>query len=165
MTTQASDRDHARQPNLFTDDYLLYLLARASHIVSGEFHDRLKNLGVSVPQWRVLAVLSGCESATIGELARKCLHKQPTLTRIVDRLERQGLVTRVAGSRDRRQIAVSLTEDGRRRSADLVAAAKTHEQSLFAAHPDRDIEALKATLLDFIHVHQVENTADQPHVG
>ena len=43
----------------FVDDYLLSLLARASFVVSSEFHDRLRARGVSVPVWRVLATLSG----------------------------------------------------------------------------------------------------------
>src|SRR5690606_15491283 len=41
----------------FVDDYLSYLLARASHQVSRAFHAQLKPYGLSVPQWRVLATL------------------------------------------------------------------------------------------------------------
>ena len=53
----------------FARNYLAYLLARASFIVSGEFHATLKNWGLSVPEWRVLACLMDVEGLTVGELA------------------------------------------------------------------------------------------------
>ncbi|MFC7542899.1 hypothetical protein ACFQU2_30300 [Siccirubricoccus deserti] len=43
----------------FIDDYLLYLMARASHVVSDEFHEQLRRRRISVPVWRVLASLVG----------------------------------------------------------------------------------------------------------
>ena len=57
----------------FVDNYLLYLLARASNEVSAQFHARLKSHGLHVPEWRVLASLSDGDGMTVGELAdRRC---------------------------------------------------------------------------------------------
>ena len=57
----------------FVNDYLLYLLARASSEVSAQFHQRLKTHGLQVAEWRVLASLSDGDGMTIGELAARAL--------------------------------------------------------------------------------------------
>jgi len=119
----------------FVDDYLLSLLARASHVVSSEFHDRLRARGVSVPVWRVLATLSGGPE-TVTALAEACLLQQPTMTKVLDRMERDGLVRRQHDERDRRLVRVSLTPRGEAMAGELLAAARAHEAEVIARHPD-----------------------------
>jgi MarR family transcriptional regulator, organic hydroperoxide resistance regulator len=130
----------------FVDDYLLYLLARASHAASAEFHALLAGRGVPVPVWRVLASLSGAGAMTVGELARTVLSKQPTLTKVVDRLQASGLVARSGTANDRRQVLVSLTPAGARLVADLLDAAKAHEAALLRQLPPGEVASLKAAL-------------------
>ncbi len=119
----------------FVDDYLLSLLARASHVVSAEFHDRLRARGISVPVWRVLATLSGGPE-TVTMLAEACLLQQPTMTKVLDRMERDGLVTRQQDARDRRLVRVHLSPKGEALLNDLLAAARAHEAEVLARHPD-----------------------------
>lgn len=119
----------------FVDDYLLSLLARASHVVSSEFHDRLRGRGVSVPIWRVLAALSGGPE-TVTVLAEACLLQQPTMTKVLDRMERGGLVTRQQDARDRRLVRVHLGPKGEAMLDDLLSAARAHEAEVVARHPD-----------------------------
>src|SRR5947207_15672474 len=87
----------------FARSYLAYLLARASFIVSGEFHALLKNWQLSVPEWRVLACLMDVEGLSVGELAAMALMKQPALTKVLDRMERDQLLTRGSTTGDRRR--------------------------------------------------------------
>lgn len=119
----------------FVDDYLLSLLARASYVVSSEFHERLRARSVSVPVWRVLATLSG-GAETVTALAEACLLQQPTMTKVLDRMERDGLVRRQQDGRDRRLVRVSLTPRGEGMVGDLLAAARAHEAEVVARHPD-----------------------------
>jgi len=119
----------------FVDDYLLSLLARASHVISAEFHDRLRARGISVPVWRVLATLSaGPETVTM--LAEACLLQQPTMTKVLDRMERDGLVTRQQDVRDRRLVRVHLAPKGEAMLDELLSAARAHESEVVARHPD-----------------------------
>ena len=67
----------------FVDDYLAYLLARASHLISSEFHAVVEASGLSLMEWRVMASLSGKDSLSINELASIVLAKQPTVTKLV----------------------------------------------------------------------------------
>ncbi|WP_170979646.1 MarR family winged helix-turn-helix transcriptional regulator [Roseomonas sp. HF4] len=119
----------------FVDDYLLSLLARASFVVSSEFHERLRARGVSVPVWRVLATLSG-GAETVTALAEACLLQQPTMTKVLDRMERDGLVKRAQDRRDRRLVRIHLAPRGEAMVGDLLAAARAHEAEVVARHPD-----------------------------
>lgn len=120
----------------FVDDYLLSLLARASHSVSSEFHQRLRARGVTVPIWRVLATLSGGEGETVSTLAEACLLQQPTMTKVLDRMERDGLVRRRTDAADRRLVRVVPTARGEAIVADLLSAARQHEAEILARHPE-----------------------------
>lgn len=120
----------------FVDDYLLSLLARASHVISSEFHARLRARGVSVPVWRVLASLSGSAGETVSTLASACLLLQPTMTKVLDRMERDGLVRRRQDMADRRLVRIHLTPRGEAMVADLLHAARQHEAEIVARHPE-----------------------------
>ena len=132
--------------NRFVDDYLLYLLARASHLISAEFHEQLRRRGISVPVWRVLASLVGSSGETVTGLAESCLLQQPTMTKLLDRMVRDGLVKRTQDTNDRRVVRVSLTTRGEVMAADLVQAAKQHEAEVLARHPEAEAMAIKALL-------------------
>src|SRR3954468_11661905 len=108
----------------FVDDYLLYLLARASHLISAEFHEQLRRRGISVPVWRVLASLVGSAGETVTGLAETCLLQQPTMTKLLDRMVRDGLVKRTQDSRDRRVVRIALTPRGETMVGELVVIAR-----------------------------------------
>src|SRR5919112_4788721 len=122
----------------FIDDYLLYLLARASHLISAEFHEQLRRRGISVPVWRVLASLVGSAGETVTGLAEACLLQQPTMTKLLDRMVRDGLVKRTQDTRDRRVVRVALTPRGEALAQELTAAARQHEAEVLARHPDAE---------------------------
>lgn len=137
-------------PPRFIDDYLSYLLARASHLVSRQFHAQLKPRGMPVPVWRVLSTLSDGDGLPVTELAKITLFKQPTLTKVIDRMSKQGLVERRASERDRRKVLVFITAKGRGQIADLLSRAKQHEREVLAGLSDADVNALKAALHNLI---------------
>jgi DNA-binding MarR family transcriptional regulator len=128
-------------PPPFVEDYLLALLARASHAASAEFHARLKARGVAVPAWRVLASLAG-QPRPVGELARICLMQQPTMSKLLDRMAADGLVRRARAGRETR---IALTDQGQALSDSLIAEARAHEAALLARHAEA-APALKALL-------------------
>ena len=135
----------------FVDGYLLYLLARVSHVLSGEFHQQLRRRGVGVPVWRVLASLSGSKGETVTGLAEVCLLQQPTMTKLLDRMVRDGLVTRSQDARDRRVVRVALTVKGEGLAEELIRAARQHEVSVLARFPEietTDVKSLLRTILE-----------------
>jgi DNA-binding MarR family transcriptional regulator len=142
--------DHGEASRRFIDDYLSYLLARASHLVSRQFHAQLKPRGMPVPVWRVLSTLSDGDGLPVTELAKITLFKQPTLTKVIDRMSKQGLVERRPSDRDRRKVLVFITAKGRAAVADLLVRAKQHEREVLTGLTEADVDALKAALHNLI---------------
>jgi DNA-binding MarR family transcriptional regulator len=69
--------------------------------------------GLSLAQYRVLAPLVQHRSLRVGQLAEEACIRGPTATRILDGLTRSALVRRQHSQRDRREVRISLTPEGR----------------------------------------------------
>lgn len=145
----------------FAQDYLAYLLARASHLVSGEFHQVVEASGLSPLEWRVLASLSGNPPLRISALAAMVLAKQPTVTKLVDRMAAAGWVHRGQDAHDRRQCLVHLTAAGQHKVAPLLAVAREHEQRVLQQLGDTSARELKQALEALI----VQLAPDTPSCG
>ena len=76
--------------------------------------------GLPLHEFEVLLLLDGAPDGRLrmSELADRALLSQSGLTRLVDRLERAGLVERLRCAADRRGLYASLTDEGRRRFAE-----------------------------------------------
>ena len=135
----------------FIDGYLSYLLSRASHVVYREFHATVHAAGLSSLEWRVLATLSDGDGLTIGDLAREVLTQQPTLTKLVQRMEKSGWVHRGADPLDARRTLVFETAQGQSAVASLLKQAKKHEAQLMSGFSARDVKALKKILRTLIN--------------
>src|SRR4249920_327103 len=114
-------------PHRFVDDYLPAMLAQASHLISSEFHKVARQHGFSVSEWRVMATLAGGDPLSIGRLAQVAVMKQPTVTRMLDRMAAKGHVERLPHDSDRRITLVRITGQGERTVAHLMGLAREHE--------------------------------------
>lgn len=145
---------HASEKLPFVDDYLAALLAQASRLISTEFHAVVQASGFSVTEWRILATLTGSEGMSIGGLAQVSVSKQPTVTRLLDRMEAKGYVERFAHDSDRRITMVRITPEGLTIVADLIRQAKEHEQRVLEPFGLKRAEDLKNTLRRMIELHR-----------
>jgi MarR family transcriptional regulator, organic hydroperoxide resistance regulator len=75
---------------------------------------RLAELGLHPGAELLLAEVAGHEGIALGELAQRLAVKPPSVTKVVGRLERAGLVTRLADPEDGRVQRVELTAAGRK---------------------------------------------------
>ena len=139
----------------FVDDYLPALLAQASRLISTEFHAVVQAAGFSVTEWRILATLTGKSGLSIGGLAQITVSKQPTVTRLLDRMEAKGYVERFAHDTDRRITMVRITPAGQTIVADLIREAKEHELRVLQPFGLKRAEALKVTLRRIIELHRL----------
>jgi DNA-binding MarR family transcriptional regulator len=138
----------------FVDDYLPALLAQASHLISGEFHRIARSKGFTVSEWRVLATLAGAESMSIGSLARLTVMKQPTLTRVLDRMEGRGHIHRTPHDKDRRITLISISPAGEQLVGGLIEQALVHERRVLEPFGLARSAELKATLKQMIEMHK-----------
>jgi DNA-binding MarR family transcriptional regulator len=130
----------------FAESYLSYLLARASHSVAGGFHAKLKTWKLSVPEYRVLLCLAGADGLGVGDLAAMAMMAQPRMTKVLDRMQRQGLLGRHSDKSDRRRVLIHLTAAGRARAAPVLRAAKAHEARLLAPFSTEERAVIKRAL-------------------
>jgi len=118
-------------------------LAQLSFAVHGVLESRAADLDLSVTQARLLGVLRD-RLPTMNELARLLGLDKSSVTGLVDRAERRGLVARVPSTEDKRSVLVKLTDEGR----DLVASAAggfaAEVSALLEVLPASDREALAA---------------------
>ena len=135
-------------PGDFLDSYLPYLLRQADQTLSAAFYDELASRGVQRSEWRVLAVLHERGSMSMRELTHVALSPQPTVTHAVSRLEKRGLVHRMAGTDDKRQRFVSTTVDGDDLTASLIRAASKLEADVLTTAGAGDVAALITGLTD-----------------
>jgi DNA-binding MarR family transcriptional regulator len=159
MQTHSSSKDTEDRadpqggPVAFIDDYVAYLLAQASHLISHEFHRVVRQAGLSVLEWRVLATLCEGDARSVGEVATIILVPQSTLTRLADRMVAQELLARVQDEDDRRITRLQVTAKGRRIATRLVVEARRHEDAVLAPLGAPDAAALKKTLRLLIRLH------------
>ena len=92
---------------------LVHPVHRATHRI-GLYLDDLRERGLTQGEAHILALLAHSGRANVAELHRGLAHKRSTLTSILDRLARRGLITRAVGETDRRTFVVRPTAKGRK---------------------------------------------------
>lgn len=142
----------AQPPERFVDNYLAYLLARTSQLVSQEFQQALEQRQVPTMHWRVLVTLND-GPMHLTDLAKIVLEKQPTMSKIIDRMEKLALVQRQTGVADRRSTLVSITAEGRRMVKPLIRLARKHEQEVLAPLGEDNARVLLEVLRKLIAMH------------
>jgi len=130
----------------FVDDYLPALLAQAAQVIAAEFHAVVQAHGLSQLEWRILATLAGGGPLTVGSLAQKSVSKQPTVTRLLDRMEQSGHVERLVCPGDRRVTLVQMTRSGNKMMSTLIREARDHEATVLAPLGPNGSRALKDVL-------------------
>lgn len=95
-------------------------------------------------QYNVLRILRGAlpDGLPTLEIADRMVERTPGITRLIDRLEAKGLVTRTRSETDRRQVFCRLTPAGSRLLAGLDQPVEAHAEQLMAGLDDRQVRQL-----------------------
>ena len=107
------------------ENQLCFRLYAASRLVTQAYRPFLEELGITYPQYLVLLVLWEQDAQPVNDLARRLHLETNTVTPLLQRMEKEGLVTRKRGKEDGRQVIVSLTARSREmedRAAGIPAA-------------------------------------------
>lgn len=90
----------------------LDLLRTADMLTRGAF-EVLKAEDLSLTQYNVLRILRGSpQGLPCGEIASRMITRDPDVTRLLDRMEKRGLISRARESRDRRMVLARITPEG-----------------------------------------------------
>jgi DNA-binding MarR family transcriptional regulator len=107
-------------------------LLRTTDMLSRGLVRILKAVDVSATQYNVLRILRGSPAGLpCGEIGNRMITRDPDVTRLLDRLERRGLISRCRETEDRRTVMARITPDGLKLLARLDAPVQaTHRQQL-----------------------------------
>ncbi len=128
------------------DDFTPYLLYRVVNRLNNRLLARLKAIDISPSQWRVLSVLRSHGTLTIGKVVEHTLMEQPTVSRVIDQLEKDDLAHRRTAAGDSRMIEVYLTTSGGEAFDKILPAARRHEKIAMEGFTAREIATLKGYL-------------------
>ena len=92
---------------------ICFRLYSASRLVTQTYKPFLDKLGITYPQYLVLMVLWETDNQPVNDIAHKLLLETNTVTPLIQRMEKMGLVIRTKGIVDTRQRIVSLTKEGK----------------------------------------------------
>lgn len=99
--------------SLALEDQVIVALRRITRAIDLHSRGLLHEYGLTAPQLAALKAIGELQPVTISGVARAIHLSQATLTGIVSRLEKRGLVTRMRSGVDRRSVEVQLTDAGR----------------------------------------------------
>jgi DNA-binding MarR family transcriptional regulator len=108
-------------------------IVQTSEFLQRGFAELFKAHDLSLTQYNVLRILRGVgpEGATCGDVAGNLIQHDPDVTRLLDRLDRRGLIERARDTKDRRVVRTRITEAGLAVLAELDAPVEAlHKQQL-----------------------------------
>jgi DNA-binding MarR family transcriptional regulator len=142
----AAPQPDAPPAPLQLDRYLPYLINRVGVSLAARFSAALRDAGIALQDWRVLAALRERDGQRLTELAQRTSIEVSTLSRMVGSLETNGLVSRSRDSGDARAITIRLTAQGEQITGTLTPAAQQLESAALAGLSDTEIAQLKSLL-------------------
>ncbi len=128
------------------DSYLPYLLNRAGARIAASFSAEVRPLGATLQMWRVLAALRERDGRRMGDLSETTSIEVSTLTRLVDAMEKKGLVARRRDAGDARAVALHVTPAGRRLTRRLLPIAERYERLALDGFSAAETRAVKTAL-------------------
>ncbi|WP_051379138.1 MarR family winged helix-turn-helix transcriptional regulator [Derxia gummosa] len=122
------------------------LLTRCFQAFERISNANVRRLGLTGPQFDILATLGNTDGMTFRELGERTLITKGTLTGVVDRLEARALVSRCANESDGRSTRVKLTAEGQALFERVFPEQLAHCSSAFDAHGCEELADLNDRL-------------------
>ena len=94
------------------DNQLCFRLYTASRLITQAYHPLLSEYGLTYPQYLVLLVLWEKDAQPVNDIAKRLMLETNTVTPLLKRMEAEGVLTRTQGTKDARQMIVTLTKKG-----------------------------------------------------
>lgn len=140
-------------PQLKLDNQLCFRLYTAARLVTSSYTPYFRKFGITYAQYLVLMILWEKDNRIISEITEKLCLETNTVTPLLQRMEKQGLIVRQTSQIDSRQRIISLTKAGKQLEEEIKDVPNCMASNIVGQ--GMDVEELKAmtTLLDhFIEI-------------
>lgn len=96
------------------EEELLVSLLRTTDVLQERFEQMIRPFNISMTQYNVLRILRGAEpdGRTCGEIGERMIAREPDVTRLLERMDKAGLIKRTRDSADRRVVFTRITSGG-----------------------------------------------------
>ncbi|MEI8390110.1 MAG: MarR family transcriptional regulator [bacterium] len=141
-----------------TEDCMSYVMGKTvqsiKNLIFREFKSR--NFNITPEQWAVMSYLHKEDGLYQKQIADFLFKDKPTVTRILDILEKRNLIIRISDEKDRRKFKIYLTQDGKDTVVQLLPVAKEVQHKIKEKITAEEIEILK-TILNKIYLNSTGN--------
>jgi DNA-binding MarR family transcriptional regulator len=132
---------------LILEEFLPYRLSVLSHTISTNIARVYeKRFGVSIPEWRVIAILGRFPGLSAVEVADRTLMDKVAVSRAVTKLIKSGRIDRQFADADRRRSILNLSEEGRKVHDEIAPLALQFERELLQDISEEDYETYNSIL-------------------
>ncbi len=128
------------------DRHIFYLFGQIYGKRDQQLAKSLRAFRLSVPQWRVLGALIDLGTCTINRLSDLTVVDRTTLSRTLDRMEKNGLVARKRVAADKRSYEIRLTARGRAMLRRIWPVMSYHNARAIAGLSERELAVLRAII-------------------
>ena len=131
----------AMKDELILEDFLPYRMSVLSHTISttiARVYDKRFNL--SIPEWRVIAILGRFPGLSAVEVAERTMMDKVAVSRAVTKLVKNGRIDRQFADTDRRRSILNLSDEGRKVHDDIAPLALQFERDLLHGISKEDCE-------------------------
>ena len=134
----------AETGNASFESFMPYLIAKLAWALNADLIEKLRQEGINIARWRILAVLAMGDGITISEIIDRAMMQQSALSRVLMTMEEEEYVRRVPRRDDGRYVDVFLTERGRDLFNSLDSVVRQRQNRLLKGFSPQETEAALA---------------------
>ena len=131
---------------LVLDEFAPYRIVALGHAVSGRLARAYRDENITIPEWRVLAVIGEADRVAARDVVRRTPMDKMTVSRAVTSLEQKSFVSRAPDESDRRVSMLSLSPEGRKVFDRVSALALAYEDDLLSTLEPDEAAAFRLAL-------------------
>jgi DNA-binding MarR family transcriptional regulator len=151
-----------RSESFAARDCVGYLISRVQSLMRPQIEAAFDKQDLTFSQWRVLMCLRDRLANTCADISRELSHDSGSLTRLVDQLDRRGLIRRTRDRKDRRVVTLALTPAGRAAINAVLPNVVAHFNDLLGGFSAREVKTLTSLLTRLlVRAAEIENAAGE----
>lgn len=127
-----------------TEEKVALSILRTAEVVMQRAIQVLKPFDLTATQYNVLRILRGSEKTGLScsQIAERMIHRDPDITRLLDRLENRGLIRRERDTQDRRVVVTYIAAPGLVLLKKIDPEVQAHHQHQFEQFSEQDLQQL-----------------------
>lgn len=128
------------------DDCIAFITCKGAKDLADSLEKRLNHYNITRSQWIALYYIKNNNMITQKQLADKMSLKEPSVVRLLDKMELYGWVNRISSNDDKRMKFLALTDSGKEIETAMLDVAEKFKTDVLNGISPEDLDVFKATL-------------------